>query len=151
MHVKVHGGGTAEWSTPVRVDANTWRANYETLLVHRYTFDDGRQIHVRTRYAGVDDVNAEGVAFGGFGSHEGMDDDGDWLHGHLDWIVREDYQAGLYTFHYGTGKWEGVSGSIEAPVWAEPTKHDQEMPPKGPVRFWGFIEGEGDLTLPNFR
>jgi hypothetical protein len=150
VHVRISGAGTANWSTPIRVEENVWKANYETFFVHRYAFDDGRQIHVRTRYAGVDDISADGTVFAGIGSFEGMDDDGDWHHGRIDWIIRGDYQAGVYNFLFGTGKWQGVEGALEAPVWAEPEKVDQVMPPTGPIRFWGYIEGEGDLTLPNF-
>ncbi|MGZ4247075.1 MAG: hypothetical protein ACXVUE_02045 [Solirubrobacteraceae bacterium] len=150
MHVRVVGGGTANWSTPVRADENTWRANFETFIVHRYTFDDGRQIHVRTRYAGIDDVDATGFVFNSIASFEGMDDDGHWYHGRIDWDLKKEEYKAVYRFLFGTGKWEGVSGSIEAVVWAEPEKVDQVMPPTGPIRFWGHLEGEGDLTLPNF-
>jgi hypothetical protein len=149
LHVKLVGGGTANWSDPVRVDEKTWKANYETFLVHRYTFEDGRSVHVRTRYTGVDDISAEGEVYGGYGNIQGLDDDGDTLHGRVDWKVDGDYQAGIYSFSFGTGKWEGVSGSIEAPVWAEADDPRQEYPPKGPIRMWGFIEGEGELELPN--
>jgi hypothetical protein len=105
---------------------------------------------VRTRYAGIDDISADGTVYAGIGNFEGMDDDGDWNHGRIDWIIRDDYQAAVFNFLYGTGKWEGASGAIEAPVWAEPEKHRQVMPPQGPIRFWGYIEGEGELTLPKF-
>lgn len=151
LHVRLLGGGTANWSTPVRVDENTWKANFETFLLHRYTFEDGRHVHVRTRYAGVDDISADGTVYGGFGNVEGVDEDGDTMHGRVDWVVRDDWQGGIYTFLYGTGKWEGVSGSMEAAVWAEPEDPNQEMPPPTPIRFWGFVEGEGDLHLPNYK
>jgi hypothetical protein len=150
MHVKLVGGGTANWEKPVRTDENTWKANYETFLVHRYTLEDGRAIHVRTRYTGVDDIDSEGNVYGGYGNIEGLDDDGDTMHGRVDWLVKDDgYQAGIYSFSFGTGKWKGISGSIEAPVWAEPEDPNEPMPPAGPIRMWGFIEGEGELELPN--
>ena len=151
MRVQVTGGGTANWSTPVRADANTWRANYETFIVHRYTFEDGRQIHVRTRYAGIDDVDETGFVFASIGSFEGMDDDGHWNHGRIDWDLRPEEYKATYNFLYGTGKWEDASGSITARVWAEPEEFGQVMPPTGPIRFWGHLEGEGELELPNFN
>jgi hypothetical protein len=155
MRVRVNGGGTANWSTPIRVDENTWKANYETFLLHRYTFDDGTHVHCRTRYAGIDVVNAAGQVVGGedgcIGNFEGMDDDGHWNHGRIDWIITDDYQGAVYNFLYGTGKWEGCSGSVRAEVWAEPERFGQTMPPTTPIRYWGHVDGEGELDLPNFR
>lgn len=155
LNVRLDGGGTANWSTPVRVGEDHWRANFETFLLHRYTFPDGRKVYVRTRYAGVDDINTAGEVFNGFGSMEGSDSDGDWLHGKIEFEMNEpgseDWGKAVYTFQYGTGKWEGVSGQIKGDLWAEPEKHDQEMPPPGPIRFWGFVEGEGELDLPNYK
>jgi hypothetical protein len=151
VRVRLAGGGTANWSTPVRVSDTTWRATYETLSVHRYTLEDGRRIHSRTRYQGVDDVDGRGEFTGGFGSFEGVDDDGHWLHGCIDWGIRGEQYVGIYVFQFGTGKWEGAGGAIETVVWAEPDRADQVMPPTGPIRFWGFHEGEGELSLPRLE
>ena len=151
MHVKMIGAGTADWEKPVQISKDEWRANYMTFLTMRYTLEDGRHIHVRTRYCGVDDIVLDGTVTGGFGHIEGQDEEGDWMFGRVDWEVRDDYQGGRYTFDGGTGKWERASGVIHAPVWAVPEDHDQVMPPKGPIRFYGFIEGDGDLELPGFE
>lgn len=154
LHVWLAAGGTANWSTPIRVDESTWRANFETFFVHRYTFDDGRRVHVKTRYAGIDDVSAEGDVVSGFASTEGVDEDGDWLCGKIEFVISDDpndqdWGKGVYTFLFGTGKWKDVSGSVTTTLWAQPEDRDQEMPPPGPIRFWGFLEGEGELTLPH--
>jgi hypothetical protein len=154
MHVSLIGGGIANWSTPVRAGENLWRANYETFIGTRLAFEDGRQVHVRTRYSGIDDVDASGFVFASIMSFEGLDDQGDMHHGHVDWTITQvdgivDHRA-VYHFEYGTGKWEGVRGSINAVVWAAPDDPKQIMPPTGPIRFWGVIDGEGDLSVPNF-
>lgn len=145
----MHAGGTAQWQTPIRIDADELKASYETHMVFRFTFDDGRTVHVRGRFAGIDDIKDDGTVYGGFGNLEGLDEDGDRLFGRIDWIKRGDYEAAGLSFAAGTGKWAGVSGAFEAPVWAMPDLHDQPMPPTGPVRFWGFLEGDGELSIPN--
>jgi hypothetical protein len=150
-HVKLAGGGTANWSVPVRTEEDRWRANFETFLLHRYTFDNGRHVHVKTRYAGVDDINGAGDVYAGWGSMEGVDEDGDWVHGKVDFEIVGDDAYGIYSFAHGTGKWEGVSGSVRAHVWAQPEKHDEKLPAPYPIRFWGFIDGEGDIDMPNFK
>ncbi len=150
MHVTLHAAGTAQWQTPLRTAPEEFQAAYETQMVFRFTFDDGRVVHVKGRFGGLDYIGSDGVVFGGFGLLDGLDEDGDQLIGRIDWIVRGDYQAGGLTFSGGTGKWEQASGAFEAPVWAMPEQHDQVMPPTAPIRFWGFMEGEGELTLPNF-
>jgi len=153
MHVRFLGGGTAWWDKPVQIGPQSWRANFQASITHRLTFDSGQVLHVRTRYAGVDDVELESDVApvnGGFGHVEGLDQDGDRLWGRVDWVVQEGYQGGRYSVTGGTGKWEGASGLIEAGVWAEP-ENDEPMPHDGPILFWGFVDGEGELEMPAFR
>jgi hypothetical protein len=151
LHVRVLGGGTADWEKPVQIGQSSYRATYQTFITTRFGFDDGRVVHVRTRYEGVDDIelDSEIPVNGGFGHIEGVDEDGDRLYGRVDWVVKDEYEGGRYTFFGGTGKWKGVSGTVDASVWARPEDPDQVMPPEGPVRYWGFIDGEGELELPN--
>ena len=150
MHVTMTSAGTADWEKPVQIGTNQWRANYKTYLVTRFKTAAGQQVYVKTRYSGVDEIVLDGTVTGGFGHIEGQDQDGDWMFGRVDWEVRGDYEGGIYTFLGGTGKWEGSSGVLQAPVWAVPEDHDQAMPPTTPIRFYGFIEGEGELELPGF-
>ncbi len=153
LHVRFLGGGTADWEKPVQIGPGSFRATYQTYITQRFEFENGRVVHVRTRYEGVDDIelSSEIPVNGGFGHIEGVDEDGDLLFGRVDWVVRasDSYEGGRYTFSGGTGKWEGVNGTIEASVWARPEDPGQVMPPDGPVRFWGFIDGEGELDVPN--
>lgn len=151
VQVMMTAGGTANWEKPVRIGLDQWRASYQTFLVTRYTFDNGRKVHVKTRYSGVDDINLDGTVTGGFGHIEGRDENDDWLFGRVDWEVRGDYEGGIYTFLDGTGKWKGVSGEIRAAVFAVPEDFEQVMPPTGPIRFYGFIEGSGELVVPNLE
>jgi hypothetical protein len=144
-------GGTANWEKPVQIGPDQWRASYQTFLVTRYTFGSGRQVHVKTRYTGVDEISLDGTVTGGFGHIEGRDEDDDRLFGRVDWEVRPDYEGGIYTFLGGTGKWKDASGEIRAAVWAVPEDADQVMPPPGPIRFYGFIDGEGELSVPNLK
>jgi hypothetical protein len=151
LHVRVLGGGTADWEKPVQIGPSSYRATYQTFITTRFGFDDGRVVHVRTRYEGVDDIelDSEIPVNGGFGHIEGVDEDGDLLFGRVDWVVKEDYEGGRYSFTGGTGKWEGVNGTVDCSVWARPEDPNQVMPPTTPVRYWGFVDGEGELDVPN--
>lgn len=149
MRVHMVGGGTADWEKPVRIAEGEYRANYIAHIATRFEFEDGRRIHLKTKYSGVDDVVIDGDITGGFGHVEAQDEDGDALWGRVDWEVREGYQGGIYTFSGGTGKWEGVSGTISAPVWDQPEDIHMEMPPSAAFLNYGFIDGEGDLDVPH--
>jgi hypothetical protein len=151
VHVKLQGAGTAQWETPYRTAMDEYSAAYSTKMVFRFTFDDGRAVHVKGRFGGLDHIKEDGTVYGGFGLIDGLDQDGDRLIGRIDWIVRGDYEAADLSFSDGTGKWKGVAGRFEAPIWAMPGEHDQPMPPTDRITFWGFMEGEGELDLPNFE
>ncbi|MCW2952980.1 MAG: hypothetical protein JWQ48_2150 [Conexibacter sp.] len=151
MRVRMIGGGTADWDKPVQIGAGQWRATYRAYIATRYEFENGRAVHVKVRYAGVDDVNADGAVSGGFGHVEGQDEDGDALWGRVDWEVVPGYQGGNYHHLGGTGKWEGCSGVIRAPVWDQPQEIEMPMPPTEAFRNYGFIDGEGELDVPHLR
>jgi hypothetical protein len=87
LHVRVSGGGTADWEKPVQIGPGSYRAIYQTYVTTRFGFDDGRVVHVRARYEGVDDIElaSETPVNGGFGHIEGVDEDGDMLFGRVDW------------------------------------------------------------------
>jgi hypothetical protein len=34
-------------------------------------------------------------------------------------------------------------------VWTDEEEHEQVMPPAGPMRNYGFVDGEGELSVPN--
>ncbi len=159
-HVQFTAGGTGNWARPVRTDPEgTAKAAFEAFLTHRLTFDDGRAFFLRARYMGVDVVAPDGslAEEAGYGHVETRDVDGDWLFGHVLWEGREDpnESGGLYTFSGGTGKWEEATGTINATLWF--VYEDVEssttpaLPPTTPVRVFGFLEGEGDLSAPNLN
>jgi hypothetical protein len=150
MHVHVLGAGTALWETPIRSEEDRWRANFEAHLVFRFTIDGGRVVHVKTRYGGIDDINGAGEAYAGLASMESSDEDGDCLYGSSSFSQDDPYHD-HFVFHHGTGKWEGVSGMCRIRAWTQPTDRNEKLPAAHPIRYWGFLEGEGDLVLPNFQ
>ena len=34
-------------------------------------------------------------------------------------------------------------------MWTDEEEHEQVMPPTGPMRNYGFVDGEGELSVPN--
>jgi hypothetical protein len=154
--VEFTAGGVGFWSKPVRYSSELMKVCYEGKLSQRFVFEDGPTIYLKTRFLGMDDVGLEGGAVpGGYGSIESRDDEGDWLFGWLDWVdtgssdFGGDKWAGDFKWHEGTGKWEGVSGGFRAYLWAMPADPEAEWPPTGPAEFHGFLEGEGELEVPN--
>jgi hypothetical protein len=152
--------GIGIWGKPVRHNATTMKVCYEAKMTQRLSFEGGPTIYLATRFAGMDDVglDPENAVPGGYGAIESRDEDGDWLLGWLDWVETPeasfgpegDRWAGDFKWHEGTGKWEGVSGGLRAYVWALPADLEAEWPPKGYfAEFHGFLEGEGELTVPN--
>jgi hypothetical protein len=150
--------GIGQWGTPARYSAELLKVGYEAKLSQRLAFEGGPTIYLKTRFVGVDDVGLEGGSVpGGYGAVEARDEDGDWLCGWLDWVdtgssdfgPEGEKWIGEFKFHDGTGKWEGVSGEIRAELWALPEDMEGPWPPQGPAVFYGFLEGAGELTVPN--
>ena len=148
--VVVTTGGIGDWRTPVRVSDDLSRAAYEAHLMMRVQFEDGEAVHLKTRFAGIDDVQEDGRVPAGFGLVEAQDADGDWLRGRIDWFSEGDVDRGTYTFSSGTGKWRDVDGTVDVVLFALPEDLDGDMPPTKPIRFYGFFEGVGKLSLPHF-
>jgi hypothetical protein len=149
-HVSILGGGTAVWSTPIQCEPDRYRANFEAHLVFRYTFENGRQLHFKTHYSGIDDINGRGEAYAGTAYHKSVDEDGDELWGDCIWNEEDPFHD-RFTYHGGTGKWEGASGRSRIHAWTQATDKDQKLPADRPIRYWGFLDGEGDLEHPNFQ
>jgi hypothetical protein len=147
--VVITTGGIGDWHTPVRVDDKLSKAAYEANLATRVVFENGPTVHLKMRFVGIDDVLEDGAVPVGFGLLEAQDADGDWLRGRIDWFTEDGIDRGRYTFSSGTGKWEGVEGTVDVTLFALPEDLEVEMPPRGPIRFYGFFEGEGELTVPN--
>lgn len=147
--VLVTTAGIGDWRTPVRVDDDLSRAAYEAHLCTRVVFEDGPTVHLKTRFVGIDDVTEDGAVPAGFGIVEAQDADGDWLRGRIDWFIEDGVDRGTYTFSSGTGKWKEVDGTVDVVLFALPEDLEAEMPPRTPIRFYGFFEGEGELSVPN--
>lgn len=159
-HVSLTGGGTGDWERPVRVDETLFKVGFEAHLAHRLVFQGGPTIHLRARYSGVDAMTSDGTlpVDAGYGHIECRDQDGDWLSGRVDWEgiegpAGEHQSGGVFTFSNGSGKWEGVEGTINGTLWfvfEDPESSTYpELPPTKPVRVYGFIQGEGELRTPN--
>lgn len=148
-NVQVMAGGSADWGAPVRFDEQTMKTWYEAYLMNRFEFDDGRVQYLKLRIVGIDEIDNDGEVPAGWGSLEFQDLDGDWLRGHVDWYRRDGRDGGTWTFSTGTGKWKGTTGTIELVLYGMPQDLDAEMPPRGPIRYYGFLEGKGQLEGPN--
>jgi hypothetical protein len=161
--VKLVGGGSADWTKPVRAGGETLSVTYDGYFMLRLSFHFGQTVLMKTRIPGADDMSSEGVFLRGSGRVEAEDVDGDLLLGNVVWGGEEEKQGsgaprstargdafavpGLVTFEDGTGKWEGTRGSLNISVWALPDDLDEPMPPSRPVRFHAFFEGSGSMTV----
>ncbi|MHA6795612.1 hypothetical protein ACVGVM_19140 [Pseudonocardia bannensis] len=148
QHVEIAAGGNADWSTPVRVDDSLLQASYQGIFMVRFAFADGRSHYLKMRIVGVDEMDNDGEVPSGFGALEFQDADGHRLRGRTDWYRADGADRGTWSFNSGTGKWEGASGKVEMLLNYMADDLDAELPPKGPIRFVGFIEGAGEIDAP---
>jgi hypothetical protein len=141
-------GGIADMATPMRVDENLSRGVYEGFFMCKLTVAGGSPHYLKLRVVGSDDFDNEGEVPVGWGMLQFEDPDGDIMRGRTDWYRADEQDRGTWTWSSGTGKWEGVTGTAEMVL--NYTTHDPitEIPPTSPVRFYGFIEGEGDMDAP---
>jgi hypothetical protein len=156
--VEFIAAGIGQWGIPARYRADLLKVNYEAKMSQRFSFEDGPVVYLKTRFVGMDDVGLEGGSVpGGHGAVESRDHDGDWLYGWLDWIdtgnsdFGADKWVGEFKWHEGTGKWAGVSGEIRAEMWSMPEDLEAAWPPTAPAVFHGFLEGVGELDVPNLK
>jgi hypothetical protein len=156
--VEFTAAGVGFWQKPVRHRADLLKVCYEAKMSQRFVFEDGPTIYLKTRFMGMDDVGLDASAVpGGYGAIESRDEDGDWVYGWLDWLdtgasgfgPEGDKWVGEFKWHEGTGKWEGISGGLRAYLWAMPAEPEADWPPTGLAEFHGFLEGEGELEVPN--
>jgi hypothetical protein len=149
---KVHilGAGMAQWEKPSRKDEQLQTMNYETFLMFRFTFADGRRFHMPARISGMDDINEKGEVPSGFGYIDFHDEDKDFLYAYVVWKEVDNAESGYFTFRSGTGKWRGASGELTLDLWGAPAFANTVLPANEPVKFVGFLEGEGVLHLPHF-
>jgi hypothetical protein len=158
--VEFTAAGIGQWGTPARYSADLLKVCYEAKMTQRFVFEGGPTIYLKTRFVGVDDVGIEGGSVpAGYGAIESRDADGDWLSGWLDWLDTgksdfgpdADKWIGEFKWHDGTGKWAGVSGTVRAELWALPEDMEAAWPPTAPAVFHGFLEGTGELDVPNLK
>jgi hypothetical protein len=148
QRVEIAVGGSADWSTPVRVDEETLQAAYHGSFMARFAFPDGRSHYLKMRIVGVDEMGNDGEVPSGFGALEFQDGDGDVLRGRTDWYRSDGADRGTWSFNSGSGKWEGASGKVDMLLHYLPDDLDVQLPPKGPIRFIGFLEGAGEMEVP---
>ncbi|MCW2953001.1 MAG: hypothetical protein JWQ48_2171 [Conexibacter sp.] len=146
--VEVLTGGSAEWGNPVRLDKEIQRTPFVASLMNRFTFDDGRVHYLKLHMIGIDEVDNDGEVPTGHGSMEFRDTDGDLLWAESDWFRPDGVDEGVWTFASGTGKWAGASGKIDVVLHGMFDDREQILPPPGPSRYFGFIEGTGKIDAP---
>ncbi|WP_214371230.1 hypothetical protein [Pseudonocardia sp. H11422] len=148
QRVEITAGGNADWSTPVRVDESMLQGSYQGIFMARFAFADGRAHYLKMRIVGVDEMDNDGEVPSGFGALEFQDADGDVLRGRTDWYRSDGADRGTWSFASGTGKWKGTNGKLEMLLTYLADDLTMKLPPRGPVRFIGFIEGAGDIDVP---
>lgn len=141
-------GGSADWGTPVRFDEATLKAQYEARMMARMAVAGSRAYYLKLRIVGVDDMDNEGEVPEGWGALEFQDTDGDWLRGQSSWYRADGEDRGAWTFSSGTGKWEHATGSAEMLLYYMPEDFTSDLPPEGPIRFFAFLEGSGEIEAP---
>ncbi|MCW2952997.1 MAG: hypothetical protein JWQ48_2167 [Conexibacter sp.] len=147
QHVEVLTGGNAQWGTPVRCDETKLQTAYEAALMNRFTLANGQVHYLRLRIVGIDEIDNDGEVPYGSGALEFQDADGDKMRGRVEWLRPEEIYLGTWTIASGTGKWTGANGTIEL-LLNGMHEDPQDGPPTGPTRYWGFLEGSGQLELP---
>lgn len=145
--VEIAAGGSADWSTPVRVDGAQLQAAYEGLFSVRLAVD-GSPHYLKMRIVGVDEMDNDGEVPSGFGALEFQDEDGEFIRGRSDWFRADGRDQGTWTFTSGTGKWEGIGGKVPMLLNYMSTDLEAKLPPSGPITFVGFLEGTGEIEIP---
>jgi hypothetical protein len=148
QRVDIAAGGSADWSTPVRIDDSTLQASYQGIFMVRLSVDGGESHYLKMRIVGVDEMDNDGEVPSGFGALEFQDADGDYIRGRTDWFRADEKDQGSWTFNSGTGKWEGISGKVPMLLTYMADPLDAVLPPPGEVRFVGFLEGSGEIDVP---
>ncbi len=146
--VEILVGGSADWGAPVRSDEATLKTQYEAYMMARIAVLDGDTHYLKLRIVGIDEIDADGEVPAGWGALEFQDHDGDWLRGHVDWYRRDGVDGGSWRFTGGTGKWSGADGTIEVVLYGMPLDLDAPRPPVGPSRYFGWLDGSGELSAP---
>jgi hypothetical protein len=146
--VEILTGGSAVWGDPVRLDETIQRTPFQASLMNRFTFADGQVHYLKLSMIGIDEVDNDGEVPTGHGTMEFRDTDGDVLWGESDWFRPDGQDIGIWRFASGTGKWEGATGTIDVVLHGMFEDLELELPPKGPTRYFGFIEGTGSIDAP---
>jgi hypothetical protein len=146
--LQITAGGSAEWGEPIPVAGGSFQTTYEAHVAVRFVIANAEPIYFRLRIIGVDDIDSEGEVPSGWGAMELQDPDGDVLYGRVDWWRRGQDDGGDWFFESGTGKWRDCQGRAEMLfLFGGPEDRFAPMPPTGPIRFYGFLEGSGQLAL----
>jgi hypothetical protein len=149
LGVKVLTGGSAEWGDPVRLDAEIQRTPFVASLMNRFVFADGQVHYLKLHMIGVDEVDNDGEVPTGHGSMEFRDTDGDLLWAESDWYRPDGADIGVWTFASGTGKWADATGTVDVVLHGMFDDLNQVLPPPGPARYFGFVEGTGTIDAPH--
>jgi hypothetical protein len=147
--VQVLTGGSAEWGDPVRLNENIQRTPFVASLMNQFTFADGQVHYLKLHMIGIDEVDNDGEVPTGHGSMEFRDTDGDLLWAESDWFRPDGADIGVWTFASGTGKWKGTTGTVDVVLRGMFADLEQVLPPPGPSRYFGFVEGTGTLDAPD--
>lgn len=149
--VEVLTGGSAEWGEPVRLNDEIQRTPFQASLMNRFTLGNGEVHFLKLSMVGIDEVDNDGEVPTGQGNMEFRDTDGDLLWAESDWFRPDGVDEGIWRFRSGTGKWKGASGTVDVVLHGMFHDLHEEMPPKGPSRYWGFIEGSGEIDAPALK
>ena len=95
----------------------------------------------------MDEINQEGEVTSGFGKVLAEDDQGDRWYGHVDWFLEDGRDKGKLAMRNGTGRWATCTGEFDLDLWGRPMDLNAPMPPAGPMKFIGFVEGAGAIEI----
>lgn len=145
LNAVFEGGGVASWGSPVEVDREISTFCYEVTSTMRLTIEDREPAYFSFSIRGMDEINRQGEVTSGFGKVQAEDDQGHRWYGHVDWFLENGRDKGKLIMRNGTGKWSKYSGEFDLDLWGRPADLNAPMPPAGPMKFVGFVEGTGTV------
>lgn len=141
------GGGVAQWGNPMDIGSNLLTFCYEVTSTMRLTIEGCEPAYFSFSIRGMDEINQEGEVTSGFGKVQAEDDQGDRWYGNVDWFLEDGRDKGKLVMRSGTGKWATCTGEFDLDLWGRPAELNAPMPPAGPMKFIGFVEGAGTIEI----